>query len=443
MKLQLRIKSISPKTTINSSSLGAMLFILYYACEFWLSLFARTVGTGEYIYIVYNVVFCTLLLLYIFISKGKRLITPLLYYGIITFLFAVTLLFHPEYDEWYFEATYGIQIQFFRATGGIWAFLVICLVDDIKKVNRLLEWTCLCMFLFLTMRYLVARNRGYWIVYGANYEELKLDYDLGFGYSMMSLAVYFAAKAFLERKHIFYIPFALATIMVLLGGSRGAVIWLAAIFPLMIPYRWGAMSKRKRVITTLVCLLLIPVAVLIYVYYDQLLTLLTYTLTSKGISSRTIDALLSGSMTEGNGRERIYEITMERIKEGGLLGNGVFGERVAVGQYYRWGYAHNLFLELYAAFGYLGGTIVSVALIGACIRTGRRCKNTNEQVVFITFLTGSMKLMLSDSFWFNRDFWSLLAIIVIINHRRGAEDRRAAIKRMNRLAVPYQEVIQR
>lgn len=411
------IKIKIPKLTLQDA-LSAFVFISYFCSEVLRSVEARLIGSG-YFDIMYNAVFFTAIFFLLLTSKRKRFAIPVICYLVVAFLFAITLLVHPEYIDWYFESTYGIQIQFFHAVGGIWAFLVVYMISDREKLLKYLRISAWILFIFLSFRFASAQVRGYWVSYGADYSRLERDYNLGFGYSMIFPVLFFATEAYLNRKKMYYIPFIVGTLLILLGGSRGAIIWVAVIFLFMLPYRWNAMSKNEKRRAFLLIVILVPIVCFIYWYYDLIMERLIAFLSTQGIPSRTLTSMLTGDFFEANGRDEIYKIVIERIKEGGILGNGVFGERVVVGQKYRWGYAHNLFLEIYAAFGYLGGTIFSLVLIVNILKTAFNCRNTTDQMVFITFLTSSMKLMLSDSFWFNSSFWGLLAIMIMWRERKS------------------------
>ena len=409
----------------------AFIFLSYFCKDILISFFARVFNRSDIFYWGYTAVFFFCVVLLAIARDRKKLAAPLVCYIIIALLFLVTLYFHPEYEAWYFERTYGIHIQFFRATGGIWAFLVICLVSEKETMLRYLRLAMWLMFIFLGLRFMSAQIRGYWIGYGADYSRYEGQYNLGFGYSVLVTVLYFAAEAFLNQKKLYYIPFAVGSVFILLGGSRGAIIWVLAVFVLMLPYRWHTMKTREKTIFLLLLIVFTPIVILLYLNYTQVVQWIIAFMSRHGISSRTITTLLNGEFADMNGRDEIYQITIARIKEGGLWGNGVFGERVVVGQKFRWGYAHNFFLELYAAFGYVGGTLLSVLLIYRIIRTAIYCRSTAEQIIFITFFVSSLKLLLSDSFWFNSSFWALLALLWLWRKPAAAstEHRRVRLKR--------------
>ena len=61
-------------------------------------------------------------------------------------------------------------------------------------------------------------------------------------------------------------------------------------------------------------------------------------------------------------------------------------------------YSHNLIIELISQWGYLLGTVI-VAVLGVLYFKGFRTKNTNLQLLILTFFSASVvKLMLSESY---------------------------------------------
>lgn len=406
--------------------IAAAVFVSYFCHEILYSFFGRVFHVDTVFYTGYTIVFFGCVIVLAIARDRKKLVAPLVCYLIIAFLFLVTICLHPEYQGWFFERTYGIQVQFFRATGGIWAFLVICLISEQEKIYQYLKLSVWLMFIFLSLRFISAQIRGYWVVYGADYSRFEGSYNLGFGYSVLFCVLFFAAEAFLNQKQLYYIPFVVGSVFILFGGSRGAIIWVLAVFVFMLPYRWQTMKTRQRTILLTLMILFALAILLVYLRRAELIQWLNSVMSTSGISSRTLRTLINGEFSELNGRDDIYRITLARIKTGGLWGNGVFGERIVVGQKYRWGYAHNFFLELFAAFGYVGGSVLSIILIYRIIRTAINCHKAPAQILLTVFFVSSLKLLLSDSFWFNSSFWALLALLWLWRKPEEAYHKRKA-----------------
>ena len=80
------------------------------------------------------------------------------------------------------------------------------------------------------------------------------------------------------------------------------------------------------------------------------------------------------------------------------------------GKVYAWGYSHNIALEMIASFGFLG---IVFLLIIAVLSYKAIFRNEDEtwRSIFILFFCCSVKLLVSDSFWFLPYFWARFAVI--------------------------------
>ena len=281
-------------------------------------------GTNSGFFVIYNLVFFGCIALYALIRSRKNLAPALICLIAIALIFGITYLIHPEYKGWFFEKTYGIQVQFLRGMGGIWAFWIICMAPDRDDLMRYLRVAVWILFIYCTYRFIDAQQRGYWYDYNAHYELIKSQYNLGFGYDVMFCSLFFVCEAFIGKKLLYYIPYVFGAIMILLSGSRGALIWLVLIFPMMLIFKWREMKLRGRLGTVLLLILLAGVAVVLYSYFDQIMNALSGVLSSVGIDSRTLTRLSSGQFAELSGRDTIWRITWEQIKTGGLFGRGAF-----------------------------------------------------------------------------------------------------------------------
>lgn len=422
------LKLSNKKNTLVDFFVG-FIFVLYFANDLFRVAFTYFFHSIKYFYPFFTIVFLTCIVLYALLVSARNLRPAFVCFCIIALIFGVTYLIHPEYKSWFFDQTYGIQIQFFRCTGGIWAFWAVSMVPERKDLYRYLRWASFLIIITQTYMFWSVQHRGYWISYDQNLNMVQSKYNLGFGYDVLFPLLFFAGEAVLARKKPYYLLLAFCAILILLGGSRGPLIWVILIFPAMMLYRYQFASSRNKVIMVLLIMALLPLAVIIYLFFDDILQMMMTVISRLGFSSQTLYRIISNNAVDLNGRETIYAIVWNLIKTGGPFGRGAFGERLAVGKYYKWGYAHNFFLEIYCAFGYVGGTAICAVLLSGIIKTARRLKEPMCQIVFLTFLFGAMKLMLSDSFWFNASFWGLLALLWMWrNQDRVIEKRRKILK---------------
>lgn len=403
------------KITISAGILLELVFLLFFCDKAFASVIARTLGPSA-INFTYNLVFIVLIFAYLLLKAkdfAKNILVPLLLFFLIALLFSVTYMLHPEYEPWFNHPVYGISVAIANPRCAIWAFPIVWMIKEEGKIYKYLKlaaWVCLAFYI---LQFLAATSRGYWVEYSINGEIQKNLYSLEFGYDMVFPVSFMGAYAFIKGKRLYYIPYFIGLLIILFGGSRGAVIWPIAMFPLMLPFKWKNMNKKQRLYFTLIIIPLLLLAILSYIYSDILMVGLSSLLEKYGKQSRTLTSILSGAFSDANGRDDIYSMAIELIKTGGPFGWGVYGDRNYIGRYYQWGYSHNLFLELFVSFGYVGGTIVCILLVSGVIKLYSACKEKNRQIVFITFLVTSFKLMLSNSFWYMKSFWALLALIIM------------------------------
>lgn len=395
---------------MTSEQLAFLLFAMYFCKDIANSIIARTIGSEE-IFFIYNLLFIVIFLLYCFFNKFRDLIEPLICIASIFSIIALSMLIHPEYDEWFFHPVYGIDKMFLSFQGGIWGFLVVWLVKSKEKLYRYLKICAFLLIIFYSLQYLTANLRGYWVYTNVVGEQIESAYNLQFGYHMLFPVSVFGSIVCLERRKMYLIPFVIGSILIIMDGSRGAMVGIPIIIMTTFPFNWENISKKRRLLF-LIILFVLPAFYYAYLNYEYILYYLADFLASHGIKSRSLMALISGSFSDGNGRERIYEIVIDLIKTGGLFGRGFYGERVYVGKEFIWGYSHNIVLEMLVSFGYFGGTIIILLLCYGVLFFYKYCQSAQERVIFISFFASSFKLLFSDSFWYMPSFWALIALYV-------------------------------
>lgn len=404
MKFRLKIDNIRLR-------LEDILFVFYFCRVIFIVLINRIIpfNIGSSLYVTF---FFVLLFLCVINQRISSFVVPIIVYWIVAIAFLLTYFIHPEYISWFSHDVYGIIPAFLNPGSGIWALVIVWMMKDDDQHYKNLKFVCLLLFLFYVARFVSATRRGYWIVNDISGQVLHSSYDLEFGYDMLLPLAFLGSIAFLNKRRVLYIPFIIGIFVILMGGSRGALIWPIVMFPIMMVFRWKEYDLQKRIRFSLLCLLFLIILAVICFNYEALRRYLLDTLDSLDIDSRTVKSILSGTFSDGNGREKIYKTAIEMIKTGGPFGWGVYGDRYVIGNIVRWGYAHNVILEILVSFGYFLGTIILAFLGRGIYLLFHDCSNEKRQIIFITYLITSMKLMLSNSFWYTGAFWAILVLIL-------------------------------
>jgi len=262
---------------------------------------------------------------------------------------------------------------------------------------------------------------AYYVYYSLNIDSsstYQWGYDMFLGYKMLLpclLSLNFALTSaagdrkmrFLERSLWFGI-FGYATYVILTCGSRGPFI---GIFCYLI-MKYGTIFLPDKNISALkkflISFLVILAIIVFLLEFDKILFGISYFFKSIDISSRTLDRLMMGTITDDNGRSDLYAEALGMVN---VLGNGPFSDQFYFGE---GNYCHNFIIEVLFDFGIFGGTF---ALIFIAWKAAFIIKNSAKTTwyemftVFFSFCVG--RLSFSGTFWSETNFWLLLAIGVL------------------------------
>jgi len=259
------------------------------------------------------------------------------------------------------------------------ALCLIC-VGDIKLIEDCLYRISWCAF-GLVLIYLLNMMRGVFF-----FEK----YDMSMSYAML-----LPAMALYSHKKIWALLASFSLIIVILViGSRGA----AVIFFLYVVY--DILFNNPKFV--------LPFFVLIGVLFASLPFFLGY-LSDLGLNSRTLLLLLSGEGAKISGRDELYLIIINQLKDHSLFGLGLWGDRQFLDGYY----CHNFFLEVCAHFGMFAGPILLVFFIYLIVRAYFSSDRWHKTVLIKYFCAGLLPLMASNSYLISDAFGVFCGILVV------------------------------
>lgn len=385
-------------------------FILYFTAQVFNVIFFRVFaifGLRSYASAIFQAFIIIWIVLAILSTNTRKWGDCIALYVFILLVFLISYILTPELSEWYMNEDWGLAYRVFRIDRGIYAYLVIKLVGEPKRIMRNLNIVAVLMGLYLLAQTYQRTQTGYFIVIANDGATQTTSTDnMSYGYNCAFVALVFLAQYQNDKKRIFLLIGILFSLLSVLYGSRGCLIVLGVYFVITQYFKlWEEKSVKK----VLLALTFILVIALLYVFYDALILLISYITTHFGIHSDNITSLLNNSISEANGRDRIWIAVFEQIRNTFPLGMGAFGDRLAAGKIFSWGYSHNIFLEMIASFGLIG----VLALLVLIIQSGRILmanKNEKWRNLFAIFFCCCMKLLVSDSFWYSPFFWGALGI---------------------------------
>lgn len=420
LQLNINLKLTSDKLAVTA----AVLYFSGAAVRFALSNTIGKIGLSGAVNYVYMILLIWTVLLCV-LGDRRRIKASVIFLVLLVALavyFEGTLVIHPEYEYYFKRDTVGVWDELFSpVTGCIYGLLVILLCLNSENVWKSLKYCAWIDLVYYTIRVILANKTGYWTGYDASGNVINTLYDLGVGYNIMFVSIIFLCK-YNERKKIIDLAAAVySLILVLSNGSRGALICLGLFIILTVVCKND--TKQMELKHKIKIFFLLAAVIFILVYFDVIIIAMGKMLSSFGINSRTINAMLSGTLLSDNGRETITERALIAIKNGGILGLGAFGDRPYIAPYYWWGYCHNIILEIMCDFGTILGSILILTLFGSLLRVLFAHKSNSYRYVYIIFFSICGKLFVSDTIWGYPQFWALLGVLILFSWNKGDKDR--------------------
>ena len=131
-------------------------------------------------------------------------------------------------------------------------------------------------------------------------------------------------------------------------------------------------------------------------------------LTRLGVSSRFLQKLVNGTLSNDSGRSVIWKAALDMIREN-LFGYGAMGSQHVISRYIVAGYPHSVVLEILIDFGvFFGGALLLFFGWHAVKLLFRKDYPWGE--VFIPLFASVCSLFLSLTFWSTKSFWICIAI---------------------------------
>ena len=211
----------------------------------------------------------------------------------------------------------------------------------------------------------------------------------GLSYVLLPFALLVEWKLIDKFNVISLLFFVWAFIMLMLLGSRGsffspmlfALLYLIFINKIFVKHKW------------LIILILI-VSCFWVVYYEEVLLYFYDFAESLGFNARIIELMMEDEVLSDNGRNPIF-ISVFKALSVNPSGLGLCGVQALTNQFY----AHNLFLELVASYGWIIGGFFSISFIILVVKGYLGCINDTQKAFFLMlFCTAPFPLMFSGIF---------------------------------------------
>ncbi len=237
-------------------------------------------------------------------------------------------------------------------------------------------------------------------------------YSMSLSYYMLLPSIIFFDELLDEFSLKSLIFFVLSLIVILVLGSRGAILCIIVFMGLKL-LRPQTKGIHKKIVMNLG---IFSAGLFIFVYLNEIISYMYYSLLNYGIYSRTLSLFLHGKIGASSGRDRIFQRLIDAIMEKPLIGLGIGGDRFSVSGS---SYAHNLFLELIVDFGVVIGLVVGLVICFIVIKNLiiRDSRKYNFFIIWVAI--GLVPLLVSGSYLTTINFWTFLGISISLLRSHG------------------------
>lgn len=253
----------------------------------------------------------------------------------------------------------------------------------------------------------------FWILFYIDIDKLSPGNKMGMGYNIIIpiiVSLYLILKEKNKFKYLFLIVF--YGYFSIIISSRGSILAILVYILL------AGIKNIRKIYTKIFYLIFISLLIyLIYNNFYEILLLSEKILGNFKIESSFINHTLHQMQVSdfSNGRNDIYKIALDYIKQSPILGNGV-----AYFEYFNIKYVHNFVIQLMVEGGlFVTIPILSILFYGLLKVLVKYDKDDCSEFILILASMIIPKLMFSSILWKEQIFWILIVIILKRKNRRG------------------------
>ena len=398
------------KININDNKLSFLLCIVLFLpnINYYLNNILFNIGFSSISVYSYILIYLVVIILYAY-SITKSPLSLLMLSGLVL-LYSITLFFWPENQVYMFGELFdGVYNPLYRILIGFPLLFVPVLIKDENVLYNYIKK-------FAYVNTIIAIITYVWIILikGANFEYMTFAYNMAFS-SFICCVDAFKSRNIIKKVIVIFSLFS-----ILIVGSRGAAVSVVVFVVFYFIFLRNKTFSRNQIITfTLIILFL----ALFLILNNNIMLWLRDFLSQIGFNSRSINKLIEGTLFYDEGRSNIAATVWEAIKQRPVVGNGIFGDRVALATspYGKGTYAHNLFLELLCQYGVLLGGVLIILYLFNSIKALFIKKCIKLHYIYIcSFSAIFFKLMVTGTYLGDFGFWFFIGMIykVIKNHKQ-------------------------
>ena len=302
-------------------------------------------------------------------------------YSISILLLLLTCIFFPQNQEYLIHDSLRFTLPMVLGS-----CLAICSIHDFSLIKQALYATS-WIAVGLAIVYSVSILEGRFII-----ENYNMSFSYGLLLPMMSL--------YRDKRWYSILGALFIAVLIMAIGSRGALVtfFIYVFFELLF--------QRRKGVGLFVILSLSFVLILFIPYLEEIMSAI-------GVSSRTISLIQSNDLFYGSHREDVYSKTIEMITNAGVLGYGLYGDRIV----FNGAYCHNFFLEVLFDFGIVPGILILLLFFSFILYVFFKSDRNNRIDIIFWIIAAMVPLMISSSYLIDSSFGIMMGVLVLMKKK--------------------------
>lgn len=289
--------------------------------------------------------------------------------GVLVFMlgaFIWTWAFFPANTEYIFD-----ENNFWNSIFPCLRWYIVALLFVPTEKNMKILGKVSCVSVFVEILFVVA----YMMPNGL----LEAD-DMSRAYQLLPNILLVFNYAFNDKKFLPWLFSALGAVYLLAMGTRGPLIILLVF--IFLKFLKNITTRTWKKVLIGIVFVAIGIAFIESDLFIDFLQLIRRYLLQMGFSTRIVDFAIEGNMISyTSGRDDIYSVAFQLIKERPLLGYGIYGEWPVIG----WN-IHNMYLEILIHYGVILGVVILIWLINLVRKAYFTSKNESAKDMILIFL---------------------------------------------------------
>lgn len=230
---------------------------------------------------------------------------------------------------------------------------------------------------------------------------------MSFANGLEMAAALLVYSSIIDGKKLDLVLVGFCLVALLFYGSRGAILILAILAAYLVWIKY----KSAKFVTAI----LFATGFLV-ILGPSLLSWALSKIVNTGLSSRTLEKMMSGSLFSSSDRSQIYQYLFDVLGQHPLMGVGVCGDRYYLPMRFTGvdaTYSHNLIIELFLDFGLPMGLVVLTVMCYFLYICFLKEQDLSVKGLFAAFVvSGVIHLIFSRSWLTEQNFFILFALLL-------------------------------